>query len=113
MRLTSARLIALLSLAALAVGCGDLQVIPEEGEQVPTEIPVTMRGVHLTSYYPDGTVSQVIEAESVELYQTSEVAHLNGFLLSFYENQELVSTLEGDYGVADLRSDELYAQARE
>jgi LPS export ABC transporter protein LptC len=111
MRLISARLLALLTLTAMAVGCGDLQVIPGEDEQLPTEIPVRMSGVHMTSYYPDGTVSQVIEAESVELYQESQEARLYGFLLSFYENQELVSTLEGDRGVADLRSDQLYAEA--
>jgi Lipopolysaccharide-assembly, LptC-related len=113
MRFGPARLLALLSLTALAVGCGDLQVIPQEGEQLPTEIPVRMTGVHMTSYLPDGSVGQVIEAESVELYQTSQVAHLNGFLLHFYEGQDLVSTLEGDHGLADLQSDDLYAEAEE
>lgn len=113
MRSGSARLLALLSLMALAVGCGELQVIPEEGEQLSTEIPVTMSGVHMTSYLPDGSVAQVIEAESVELFQTSQVANLTGFVLHFYEGQELVSTLEGDHGVADLRSDRLYAEARD
>lgn len=102
---------ALAAVALLAAGCGDLRVIPEGARVEPAEAPVSMAGLRMRSYSgPD--LWQVIAADRADLYVQAQQATLENLSMAFYQGAEVVSSLQADHGVADLRNDEFRAEGR-
>jgi hypothetical protein len=100
-----------LALALLFAGCGELRVIPKEGEGTTQEVPITITGLKMSSY-SGPRLTQVIEADRSQLYLNEQRALLDDLEMNFYEGDEVVSTLQADHGEADLATDDFHAEGR-